>query len=373
MDNEQVIDIEQWLSRGALAAHRGDLFTARRIFRALARIAPYDQRVWIGLARVAATAAERAEALSRIGPSPRSPLPPSGERVIEPSHLSPILLRGEPNNQTTAMPLIGGTERRDSSPLNQLLNKAPVATSAGGEMALPPPLTSTRRHDQTQPRQRRLGWKLPAMLLLIAGGLLAVVMWQRQKLPLPPAHQLSTTNLPPTLATIGPLPTPLAGGTMVTPNVPTPSPLPPTSTPQPTSSPEPAMQPIGRLVTYDDWQFGLLRREDVVAIEQGIGDIKPTGTLWVALIAVSNNTLLERTLPATVFMLEDDAGQRYRPIAGASSRYLDLLGRSVYGDLALEDRFAPYSGLRSVPLLFDLPPERVPIRLWVGDEGWSLR
>ncbi|ACL24166.1 hypothetical protein [Chloroflexus aggregans] len=373
MDNEQVIDIERWLSRGALAAHRGDLLTARRIFRALARIAPYDQRVWIGLARVAATAAERAEALSRIGPSPRSPLPLSGERVIEPSPLSPIPLRGEPDNQTTATPYTDGAKGIRPSPLDSLPDKVPVATSAGGEMALPPPLTSTRRHDQTQPRQRRLGWQLPAMLLLIAGGLLAVVMWQRQTLPSPPAHQLPATNLPPTLAAIGPLPTPLAGGTMVTQNVPTPSPLPPTPTPQPTSSPEPAMQPIGRLVTYDNWQFGLLRREDVVAIEQGIGDIKPTGQLWVALIAVSNDTLLERTLSATVFMLEDDAGQRYRPIAGASSRYLDLLGRSVYGDLALEDRFAPQSGLRSVPLLFDLPPERVPIRLWVDDKGWSLR
>lgn len=328
MGDEVTFDLEQWLHRGALAARRGDVVAARRIFRALSRLAPHERRVWIGLARVAETAAERDEALRRI------------------EHILPV----ETGIHHPPPPSL------------------PVHREGGViESALPPRLAPAKPRAERQPHQRRLGWQLPAMLLLIAAGLLGVSWWQRQPVTsLPPTS--FPTNLPPTLAAIGPLPTPLPTGIVVTtPVVPTPSP------PPPTPSPEPNTRALGQLVTYDQWQIGLLRREDVVVIDGELGPIRPAGRLLVALLAVSNEAPVERLLPATLFAVEDENGQRYAPLPDASRQYLDQFGRGWYGDLALEEAFAPQSGLRSVPVLFDLPANRAPVRLWAGGEGWPLR
>lgn len=335
MGDEVTFDLEQWLHRGALAARRGDVVSARRIFRALSRLAPHERRVWIGLARVAETAAERDEALHRI------------------EHILPVEAAIHPTLPPT-LPVNG--------------------EGAVVEPALPPRLAPAQQRAQRQPHQRRLGWPLPAMLLLIAAGLLAVSWWQRQLVTSLPPTPFPTTQLPPTLAAIGPLPTPLPGGIVVTtPVVPSPSPPPPTPSPLPTPSPEPNTRTLGQLITYDQWQIGLLRREDVVVIDGELGAIRPAGRFLIALLAVSNEAPVERVLPANLFAVEDESGQRYAPLPGASRQYLDQFGRGLYGDLALEDAFAPQSGLRSVPVLFDLPANRAPVRLWAGGEGWPLR
>lgn len=335
MGDEVTFDLEQWLHRGALAARRGDVVSARRIFRALSRLAPHERRVWIGLARVAETAAERDEALRRI------------------EHILPVEAAIHPNLPPT-LPVNG--------------------EGAVVEPALPPRLAPAQPRAERQPHQRKLGWLLPAILLLIAAGLLAVSWWQRQPVTSLPPTPFPTTQLPPTLAAIGPLPTPLPGGIVVTtPVVPSPSPPPPTPSPLPTPSPEPNTRTLGQLITYDQWQIGLLRREDVVVIDGELGAIRPAGRFLIALLAVSNEAPVERVLPANLFAVEDESGQRYAPLPGASRQYLDQFGRGLYGDLALEDAFAPQSGLRSVPVLFDLPANRAPVRLWAGGEGWPLR
>lgn len=361
-------DLEQWLHRGALAARRGDLVTARRIFRALSRLAPHERRVWIGLARVAATAAEREEALRHAGAVSGESLPPELSRVGLPPSL--------PTSHTVSR------EQRETPPrtaISKVVSPplAPRSVDEGEgivEPTLPLPSAPASARSQRQQRKRQLGWQLPATLLLIAVGLLVASLWLRQPLTLPPIEQLPSLQLPPTLAAIGPLPTPLPTGiVVVTPVVPTPSPPPPTPSPLPTSTPEPDTHALGQLIAYDQWQIGLLRRDDVALIDGGLGAIQPNGRLLVALLAVSNEAPVDRALPATLFAVEDESGQRYYPLPDASRRYLDQLGRGLYGDLALEDTFAAHSGLRSVPVLFELPANRAPVRLWVGGEGWSLR
>jgi hypothetical protein len=136
---------------------------------------------------------------------------------------------------------------------------------------------------------------------------------------------------------------------------------------------EPDTRNFGQFVSYENWRIALLRPEDVVIVDGELGTIRASGHVLIALIAVSNEAPVERALPADLFAVEDEMGQRYRPLPSASANYLEQFGRGVYGDLALEDRFTPQSGLRSVPVLFELPRNRKPLRLWVGDDSWWLR
>jgi hypothetical protein len=76
-----------------------------------------------------------------------------------------------------------------------------------------------------------------------------------------------------------------------------------------------------------------------------------------------------------MFALIDEQGQRYQPVAGASSAYLDTYGRGLHGDLALEDQIPPTSGMFSVPLLFDVDPNASELILTMGqdaNQGWPV-
>jgi hypothetical protein len=80
-------------------------------------------------------------------------------------------------------------------------------------------------------------------------------------------------------------------------------------------------------------------------------------------------------IPPDLFVLSDSAGRSYLPVPGASSTYLNVYQRAQYGDLALEDVFDPSSGMRSVPILFDVPPDASGLRLTVsgaGPAGWPV-
>lgn len=350
-------DLEQWLTRGALAARRGDFVIARRIFRALSRRAPAERRVWIGLARVAESAAEREEALRRAGVANavHQPLPPDLHHrvgaVLPPSQQSLPVASSLKIDAIPPSPVVLDT---DVVQPQQVISP----------QALPQPQAVTPVIDQ-QTRWR--GWWLLAVLLVLGGWLIVMLAGQLFEA----APSVAT---PPTQSAIGPLPSPLLVQTAAaTAPVPTPSPPPPTPLPLPSPSPVPDTNPFGQFVAYDGWQIGLLRPDDVVVVDGALGLLESDGRLLIALIAVSNEASRERTLPAGLFTIEDDTGQRYYPLPGASLRYLDQFGRGLYGDLALEDQFTAQSGLRSVPLLFELPRQRTPVRLWVGDKGWQLR
>lgn len=322
--DEAAIDLELWLTRGALAARRGDLVTARRIFRALSHLAPADRRVWIGLARVAESVAERTEALQRAEYAVAAPLP-----------LPPTLSRTADVATTT----VSATPSHPPEPVVIVAQPAPL-------------------------RYRSRWW---FALLIILPGLLAV--WWLMRVSVPETASVAL----PTVSAIGPLPTPPTDGAVVTVPAITPSPLPPTPSPVPSPLLEPDTRNFGQFVSYENWRIALLRPEDVVIVDGELGTIRASGHVLIALIAVSNEAPVERALPADLFAVEDEMGQRYRPLPSASTNYLEQFGRGVYGDLALEDRFTPQSGLRSVPVLFELPRNRKPLRLWVGDDSWWLR
>lgn len=349
--------LEQWLTRGALAARRGDFVMARRIFRALSRRVPAERRVWIGLARVAESATEREEALRRAGFANavhQSLLPDLHHRAGITSFFA---------QQSFA---VASPQDTDAIPPSLVVSDTAVVQpqQVVSPQALPQPQAVTPITDQ-QTRWR--GWWLLVVLLALGGWLIVVLVGQL-------FETAPSVVTPPTQSAIGPLPSPLSAQTaVVTASVPTPSPPPPTPLPLPSPSPLPDTNPFGRFVSYDGWQIGLLRPDDVVVVDDALGLLQSDGRLLIALIAVSNEASRERTLPAGLFTIEDETGQRYYPLPGASLRYLDQFGRGLYGDLALEDQFTAQSGLRSVPLLFELPRQRTPVRLWVGDKSWELR
>ncbi|WP_322814131.1 tetratricopeptide repeat-containing protein [Chloroflexus sp.] len=350
-------DLEQWLTRGVLAARRGDFVMARHIFRALSRRAPAERRVWIGLARVAESAAEREEALRRaeVANVVLQSLPPDLHHRADKTALS--------TQQLFAAALSQDIDAFSPSPM--------VSDTAAIQ---PQQVISPQAFPQTQTvapvtdhQTRRHGWWLLAVMLMLGGCLMFVLAGQLFET----APSIAT---PPTQSAIGPLPSPMLAQTAaVTVSVPTPSPPPPTPLPLPSPSPVPSTNPFGQFVAYDGWQIGLLRPDDVVVVDDALGLLESDGRLLIALIAVNNESSRERTLPAGLFSIEDDTGQRHYPLPGASLRYLDRFGRGLYGDLALEDQFTAQSGLRSVPLLFELPRQQTPVRLWVGDKGWQLR
>ena len=119
----------------------------------------------------------------------------------------------------------------------------------------------------------------------------------------------------------------------------------------------------------------LLRPDYALALDGAIGELQPSGRFVLAVVSVINNAPTPRVPPADMFVLSDNAGRSYLPVPGASSTYLAVYQRAQYGDLALEDSFEPSSGVRSVPILFDVPPDASGLRLSVngaGPAGWPV-
>ncbi|MGB9633699.1 MAG: tetratricopeptide repeat-containing protein, partial [Chloroflexaceae bacterium] len=143
----------------------------------------------------------------------------------------------------------------------------------------------------------------------------------------------------------------------------------------PTLPVAPAPLPLGTVVDYDGWSVTLLRPDYAVTLDGAIGDLRPSGRFVLAIVAVSNNQPQPRRLPPDFFLVRDAGGRGYAPVPGASSAYLALYERAQRGDLALEDEFAPNSGMRSVPLLFDVPSDAGGLALLVpgaGPAGWPI-
>jgi hypothetical protein len=133
--------------------------------------------------------------------------------------------------------------------------------------------------------------------------------------------------------------------------------------------PAPAGLPLGTLVEVDGWSTTLLRPDYALLLDGSIGDLRPSGRFILTLMAVSNNSTSPRRIPADLFTLVDSRGRRYSPTPNVSTAYLALYGRGQHGDLALEDDLAPSSGMRSVPILFDVPTNATGLVLTVRDNG----
>ncbi|PDW03843.1 hypothetical protein [Candidatus Viridilinea mediisalina] len=324
------LDLEQLLQTGVVAARSGKRVAARALFLALSREHPHDLRVWQGLAATAAHPDEQRMALEQI-----IALDPQHQRARE------ALARLQP-------------------PI------APVPAPAAP--APPPPPPPPVAEVATPPLRSPLSilnlvvLALIVLLLSCVGmGFLGNFSFQRVANPglvqQPPAQD----------ATVAP--------GMVATELPAAPPA--LTTPTPAASPTPLTTelPLGVVVDYAGWSVTLLQPEYALVLDGALGDLQPEGRFVLAVVAVSNNSTVTRQLPLDFFTLIDRAGRSYGPVPGASSAYLALFERGQRGDLALEDTIAAQSGMLSIPLLFDVPPDAAALRLTTpatGSAGWPI-
>jgi hypothetical protein len=222
---------------------------------------------------------------------------------------------------------------------------------------------------------------VPSATLVLVGG--------------PGAGEVATPTLgaglptaPPAVATLAPVVTPPATpGGSDTPGATTVGPAPTAATPPGTQPTAPvtgtvalppsggAELPLGQIIDYDGWSATLLRPDYAMSLDGAIGDLQPAGRFVLAVVAISNNSPAPRVIPNDLFTLTDAAAQSYRPVPGASSAYLALYERGQRGDLALEDVLDPGSGMRSVPIIFDVPAGASGLRLTMtgaAGAGWPI-
>lgn len=159
-----------------------------------------------------------------------------------------------------------------------------------------------------------------------------------------------------------------------------PTPALPAAAPLPTLTPAPPYQPRpiapGKILSYGLWQGTLALPEHAQWLDEPLTGVTPQGRLLVAVVMMSNLTSDPRPMPPDLFVLVDQQMNFYRPLPGASSRFLESFGRGVVGDLALEDAIPAGGGLVSVPLLFDVPADQQGFVLMLGeynDTGWQLQ
>ncbi len=357
------LNLEQLLHVGLAAARAGNSSAARALFLALSREYPQEVRVWRALADVAGDDDERRVALEHV-----RDLDPADERA--------------------ALALQAGAA-------------APARSSSRPGYAVPP-----LAEPDDQPVSEQAPFPLlnlialvVILLLLVAVGLIigrnllptagrasATVTPVLAALPtaplmLPTAPPALPTSLPPPtlVPTRAPLLTPSSVPTMEPTLLPSLSPTPQQSAGEtataelvPTVSTE---LPMGTIIDNDGWSATLLRPDYAVALEGPIGDLYPNGRFVLAVVAVSNNSPTPRTIPPELFSLLDAVGRNYSPVPGLSSAYLGLYGRGQRGDLALEDVLEPASGMRSVPVIFDVPLDATGLRLTMpsmGGAGWPI-
>jgi hypothetical protein len=239
-------------------------------------------------------------------------------------------------------------------------------------------------------RARMIRWPLYVIIgVAVAVVLIAAAMLRAGA---PPTAQAPTPTLalpgaagvlPTEAATAAPLPTSAIVAAPIATTAPnrsperTPSAAQPVATvrPSPTSpSPTPPALVPGQIMVQGLWHASLLRPEHAVLLDGAIGTLQPSGRFVLALVAIGNDSTMPARIPADLFTLRDAAGNRYAPLAAASTTYLNTYGRGQRGDLSLQEEIPPGGGIVSVPLLFDVPSSTRSFTLHVGDEplGWPI-
>jgi hypothetical protein len=364
------LNLDHLLHMGVAAARAGNRAAARSLFLALAREYPNDVRVWLGAANVAASPEEQREALERVV-------------AISPQH--PQALRA----LASLPPRLAPARLADALPEAVAVADVPPATA--DVRAFTP--SSAARPDDDPPAVRGRFPLLNVIALVVMGLLvIAVAFVGMQALSgnatptgsVIPSPVLQTSEAAPISADAGAAPT--SATAVVAPSVSSASAASPmaavtataltgtgaaaTVGPAPAAAmPAPAGLPLGTLVEVDGWSATLLRPDYALILDGSIGDLRPTGRFVLALMAVSNNSASPRRIPTDLFTIIDSRGRRYSPAPNASTAYLALYGRGQHGDLALEDDLAASSGMRSVPILFDVPLSAAGLVLTVRDNG----
>ena len=382
MSHQPALNLDQLLQTAAATAHDGNRAAARAIFLALGREYPDESRVWTGLATVAADSVEQQMALERarklttlggtsadaepiaftVAPRPSSPtgpartLPP--DAAVEATRAPfPLLNVGALLVILLLLAAVGVTIGR---------NFGSPAPSAVGPAGTPLPAVLP---DPSAPTVRPLIFTATAEVTPVntEAPSLAVSTNPTVVPPTLSSAPAPTASVPsPTVATAAPtLTAPVSSPTVAT-AAPTLAPVTPSAV---------TALPLGQIIDYDGWSATLLRPDYAVTLTGPIGDLRPTGQFVLAVIAISNNGPTARTIPASLFTLTDGTNRSYAPVSGVSTAYLALYERGQRGDLALEDALDPGSGLRSVPIIFDVPLTVSGLRLTMtgtAGAGWPI-
>ncbi|NTW00604.1 MAG: hypothetical protein HGA19_04760 [Oscillochloris sp.] len=352
------LNLEQLLKMGVAAARAGNRAAAHSLFLALTRAYPDEVRAWLGLAGVAVSVQEQYEALAHVV-------------ALDPEHAQ-------------ARQALAKLTPPPSADVVPLLSSEPVASSnapAAPDIAEEPELQSAVIAIPDAARGRFPLLNMIAMAIIAVLLIVLIIMGirmltgasQRADTPAPipssvlqmaatasPLPATAVISLPAFVGTAGP--TALVRSTAIS------------ATPPAEASPS-ASLPLGTLVEVDGWSTTLLRPDYALVLDGSIGDLQPSGRFVLALMAVSNNSSAQRHIPADLFTLVDSRGRHYAPVPNASSAYLALYGRGQHGDLAFEDALAPSSGMRSVPILFDVPQDATGLLITIrnsGTAGWLI-
>jgi hypothetical protein len=373
---------DQLIKLGVERARGGDRQAARNLFLALTREFPDDTRVWIGLAGVAASRNEQREALERI-----VSLDPGNQRALS------ALRRFAPTEVAPA--------ERVTQVLPETRLREPQPLAATDPNTTPVAAADDEPQQASFPLLNLIALALMLLLLVAVGVILgrallggeraltsitvtpALILQPGAGEPGPAATAASTAAPLPSAAaqpdsTVAP--TGAANATAGTlspqPAQSTPAAAASAAPPTPTlTEQQPLTLPLGTPIDYDGWTAVLVRPDYALPLDGAIGDLQPAGRFVLTVVAVSNNSPSPRVIPPDLFALVDSAGRSFAPVPGASSAYLNIYERAQRGDLALEDSFDPVVGLRSVPLIFDVPLDATGLRLVVngaGPAGWPV-
>lgn len=358
------LDLDALLRSGVSAARAGNRSAARKLFLAITRAYPHELRAWLGLAGVAESIEEQRVALERV-------------LTLDPDH-----------------PKAGQALAQLPPPPPEHTSPAPAAPMISPAAPTPPPeLTPAALAPAPQAELPRGDQRPFPLLNLIALGIIGLLIVaivavlnaapgtgqpSAGTLALPsPVLQAVPTNPTSAAPDLGSAPAPEPTVLPIRPNqtgAPIPAPTPRGPTPAVGMPAQPSL-PLGTLIEVDGWSTTLLQPDYALILDGSIGDLRPSGHFVLALMAISNNSPQQRRIPADLFTLVDNRGRRYQPTPNASSAYLTLYGRGQHGDLALEDSLSPQSGMRSVPVLFDVPLDAVGLVLTIhegGSAGWLI-
>ena len=371
MSHQPALNLDQLLQTAAATAHDGNRAAARAIFLALGREYPDEARVWTGLATVAADPAEqqmaleRARKLTTLGGTSADAEPSAFTVAPRPSSTAPArTLPPDAAVEATRTPFpllnIGAL-------LVILLLLAAVGVTIGRNFGSPAPSAVAPTDtpllavipDPSVPTVRPSPFTATTEITL--------ANTEAPSLAVSTNPTVVPSTMPsPTVATAAPTLTASGPSPMVATAAPTLAPVTPSAV---------TALPLGQIIDYDGWSATLLRPDYALALTGPIGDLRPTGQFVLAVIAISNNSPTARTIPASLFTLTDSTNQSYAPVPGVSTAYLALYERGQRGDLALEDALDPGSGMRSVPIIFDVPLTASGLRLTMtgtAGAGWPI-
>ncbi|NCC37518.1 MAG: hypothetical protein EOM24_36735, partial [Chloroflexia bacterium] len=325
-------ELDQLLQIAQQAISKGRLQAAQRLLQALSQEYPDEPQVWLLLAELTGPQPTMAPSQSDdvLPQSDHAEEPPSPQHELSAAPVAPppeqLTTQAEPDDHHTAFPLLNVLAM-----LVILLLLGAIGVIIG------------RNVMQTNP------FALQSSAPATAN-------------PINPSAERPDPTATASVPTPQPAPQATATASTTATPVPTLTPIEPTATAMPVASPEPSPTtmtelPLGSILDHDGWSATLLRPDYAVVLDGSLGDLAPNGRFVLAVVAVSNNSDETRILPPTFFALRDDQGRIYSPVPQASTIYLTLYQRGQHGDLALEEPLEPASGMRSIPILFDVPLE----------------